>query len=80
MMFSKSSLIRTGEEEREGLRERFKGWRSGDEHIGHFSPVINSPQYILMPHRLIQKVHNLNITLKDHTKMYGVTNTGEIYE
>lgn len=80
MMFSKSSLIRTGEEEREGLRERFKGWRSGDEHIGQFSPVINSPQYILMPHRLIQKVHNLNITLKDHTKMYGVTNTGEIYE
>ena len=80
MMFSKSSVIRAGEEERLGLRERFNGWRSGDTHTGAFSPVINSPQYILMPHRLIQKVHNLNITLKDHTKMYGVTSKGEIYE
>ncbi len=80
MMFSKSMVVRTGEEERNGIRERFMGWWSGDEHVGHFSPAINSPQYILMPHRLIQKVHNLNISLKEHTKMYGVTSTGEFYE
>ncbi len=80
MMFSKSIVVRTGEEERTGFRERFKGWISGDEHIGNFSPVINSPQYILMPHRLIQKVHNLNITLKEHIKMYGITSRGELYE
>jgi len=80
MMFSKATVVRTGEEERTGLRERIKGWRSGDEHTGRFSPVLNSPQYILMSHRLIQKVHNLNITLKEHTKMYGITRTGEIYE
>ena len=80
MMYSKSSVIRTGQAERAKLRERFVGWISGDEHAGQFSPVINSPQYILMPHRLIQKVHNLNITLKEHTKMYGVTSEGEIYE
>lgn len=80
MMFSKSMVVRTGEQERTGFRERFKGWISGDEHIGNFSPAISSPQYILMPHRLIQKVHNLNITLKEHTKMYGITSTGELYE
>ncbi|MCP4397257.1 MAG: hypothetical protein GY801_08170 [bacterium] len=80
MMYSKSSVIRTGQAEREKLRERFVGWISGDEHAGQFSPVINSPQYILMPHRLIQKVHNLNISLKEHTKMYGVTSEGEMYE
>ena len=80
MMFSKSTVVRIGEEARTGFRERFKGWRSGDEYTGNFSPVINSPQYILMPHRLIQKVHNLNITLKEHTNMYGITSTGEIYE
>lgn len=80
MMFSKSMVVRTDEEERSGFRERFKGWISGDEHIGNFSPTINSPEYILMPHRLIQKVHNLNITLKEHTKMYGITSTGDLYE
>ncbi len=80
MMFSKSMVVRTGEEERTGIREKFLGWWSGDEHIGHFSPAINSPQYILMPHRLIQKVHNLKLTLKEHTKMYGITSTGELYE
>ena len=80
LMFSKSSVVRMGEEERIGLKEWFLGWRTGDEYEGQFSPVITSPQYILMPHRLIQKVHNLNITLKEHTKMFGVTSKGEIYE
>lgn len=80
MMFSKATVVRTGEEDREGIGERMKGWRSGDTAIGTFSPQIGSPQYILMPHRLIQKVHNLNITLKEHTKMFGVTTTGEIYD
>lgn len=72
MMFSKSMIVRAGEEERTGLKERFKGWRSGDTHLGEFSPVIASPQYILMPHRLIQKVHNLDIVLKEHTQMFGI--------
>ena len=76
LMFSKSSVVRMGEEERIGLKEWFLGWRTGDEYEGQFSPVITSPQYILMPHRLIQKVHNLNITLKEHTKMFGVTSKG----
>ncbi len=80
MMFSKAAIIRTGEQGRNGFFERVAGWRSGDQHIGHFSPMITSPQYILMPHRLIQKVHNLNIVLKEHTKMYGVTMKGDIYE
>lgn len=80
MMFSKSMVVRTGEETRAGLGERLKGWRSGDTHLGEFSPAIESPQYILMPHRLIQKVHNLDIKLKEHTKMFGVTNVGEIYD
>ena len=80
MMFSKASVVRMGEEAHVGLKEWFLGWRTGDEYHGEFSPAINSPQYILMPHRLIQKVHNLNVTLKDHTKMFGVTSKGEIYE
>ena len=80
MMFSKASVVRMGEEGHAGLKDKFLGWRTGDENVGQFSPAINSPQYILMPHRLIQKVHNLNITLKDHTKMFGVTSKGEIYE
>lgn len=80
MMFCKSTVVRTGQEERAGLKERLKGWRSGDTHLGEFSPAIESPLYILMPHRLIQKVHNLNITLKEHTKMFGVTSIGEIYD
>lgn len=79
MMFNKSTVLRVGEEERVGFREWLKGWRSGDEFTGNFSPVIASPQYILMPHRLIQKVHNLNISLKDQTKMFGITSTGEMY-
>jgi hypothetical protein len=80
MMFSKSMVVRTGEESRAGLSERLRGWRSGDTHLGEFSPAIESPQYILMPHRLIQKVHNLDIKLKEHTKMFGVTHVGEIYD
>ena len=80
MMFSKTMVVRTGEIERVGLRERWLGWTSGDEAVGQFSPPIASPQYILMSHRLIQKVHNLNINLKDHTKMFGITSKGEIYE
>lgn len=72
MMFSKSMVVRAGEEERIGLKERLKGWRSGDTYLGEFSPVIASPQYILMPHRLIQKVHNLDIVLKEHTQMFGI--------
>ena len=79
MMFNKSTVVRVAEEQRVGFREWFKGWRSGDEFIGNFSPVIASPQYILAPHRLIQKVHNLNITLKEQTKMFGITSTGEMY-
>lgn len=80
MMFSKSTVVRTGQEERAGLRERLQGWRSGDTHIGAFSPPIQSPHYVLMPHRLIQKVYNLDITLKDHARMFGVTPEGEIYD
>jgi hypothetical protein len=80
MMFHKSTVVRTGQEERAGLKERLKGWRSGDTHLGEFSPPIDSPLYILMPHRLIQKVHNLDIKLKDHTRMFGVTPEGEIYD
>lgn len=80
MMFNKSTVFRVDEEQRAGFREWFRAWRSGDEFIGNFSPVIASPQYILMPHRLIQKVHNLNISLKEQTKMFGITSTGEIYE
>jgi hypothetical protein len=72
LMYSKSTVVRTGEEERTGFGERIKVWQSGDTHLGTFSPVITSPQYILMPHRLIQKVHNLNIVLKEHTQMYGI--------
>lgn len=80
MMFTKSTVVRTGQEERVGLKERLKGWRSGDTYLGEFSPPIESPLYILMPHRLIQKVHNLDIKLKDHTRMFGVTPEGEIYD
>ena len=80
MMFNKSTVVRTGQEERAGLTERLKGWRSGDTHLGAFSPPIQSPQYVLMPHRLIQKVHNLDITLKEHARMFGVTPEGEIYD
>jgi hypothetical protein len=80
MMFSKSTVVRTGQEARTGLSERLKSWRSGDTHVGAFSPAIQSPQYVLMPHRLIQKVHNLDIMLKDHTRMFGVTPKGEIYD
>ena len=80
MMFKKSTVVRTGQEERVSLPERLKGWRSGDTHLGEFSPAITSPLYILMSHRLIQKVHNLDITLKDHTRMFGVTPEGAIYD
>ena len=65
-------VVRTGQEERAGVSEWLKGWLSGDEYVGKFSPAIESPQYILMPHRLIQKVYNLNLVLKEHTQMFGI--------
>jgi hypothetical protein len=73
-------VVRTRQEERAGLSERLKGWRSGDTHVGEFSPAIISPLYVLMSHRLIQKVYNLDIRLKDHTRMFGVTSEGAIYD
>jgi len=72
LMFSKAMVVRTGQEERAGVSEWLKSWLSGDEYVGKFSPAIESPQYILMPHRLIQKVYNLNLVLKEHTQMFGI--------
>ncbi|MCP4353477.1 MAG: hypothetical protein GY795_49135 [Desulfobacterales bacterium] len=72
IMFRKYSIIRAGETKRTGLVNKFRGWRSGDDHLGEFTPVIASPQYILMPHRLIQKVHNRDLSI-NNTKMFDIT-------
>ncbi len=72
IMFRKYSIIRAGETKRTGLVNKFRGWKSGDDHLGEFTPVIASPQYILMPHRLIQKVHNRDLSI-NNTKMFDIT-------
>jgi len=77
LLFRKYSVVRTGEKERTGAANWFKGMISGDKYIGYFSPPIASPQYALMPHRLIQKIYNLNVSI-ENTKMYGITSTGKI--
>ena len=64
----KYSIVRQGEQGRKGWRNWIKSLRSGKGAIGIFSPVIASPLYILMPHRLIQKAYHLNTAFADNYK------------
>lgn len=80
LFFRHSSVQRVGEQERKGWKNRIIGWVSGDRHAGIFSPAIASPQYLLMPHRLIQKVHAVGLELGGPVKMYGTTSGGDIVD
>ena len=77
ILFRKHSVIRTGQKKREGFRNWWKGLSSGDRHLGEFSPMIASPQYILMPHRMAQRAYSRNLFMKN-AKMYGITAQGDI--
>ncbi len=78
MMFRRHAVQRMGEREMEGIRAWWRGRRTGDRHAGIFSPVVVSPQHVLLPHRLIQKAYSARIDFGRNVKMYGITMDGEI--
>jgi hypothetical protein len=80
IIFREYSVQRMAEREREGLTEKFKSWFSGENTRGIFSPVIVSPVYALMPHRMIQKVHFNDLDLGKDIRMYGITEDGGLID
>jgi len=80
IMFRRSAVQRISQERRTGFINFFKGLRSGDKHLGAFSPVITSPLHIIMPHRLIQQAHQKNIDFEDNVKMHGLTKEGSLID
>lgn len=79
LFYRKTMVVRTGEHPHSGIADKFKGWLTGDDRFGEFSPAIASPQYILMPHRLIQRAHGRDIDIPN-ARMFGVSKTGEIHD
>lgn len=63
-----------------GMVNSFKAYLSGDWFRGEFSKTLVSPTYYILPHRLIQKVHHLDLKLDTHAKMFGVNPKGELVE
>ncbi len=78
LMLKKFQVVRSGEQTRQGLRH-WVDKIAGKTNHGVFSPVILRAQYALMPHRLIQKVHSMDLDLKN-TRMYGITSDGGLVD
>jgi hypothetical protein len=80
LMFQKLAIQRMGEQEKKGFMTSIKCAISGDKFRGVFSPVIATPQYLLMSHQLIQKVYSQNLFLGDNIKMYGINQGGDLVD
>ena len=77
LAFRRYFVQRMDETAKQGLIKRFKGYISGDMYSGIFSPVIQSPKFMLMPQRLIQRAYNLSPDFKDEVKLFGITAGGD---
>lgn len=80
MMYKKFVISRIGEQHSKGILNFFKKIIIPYTSKGIFSPVLESPLYALMPHRLIQRAHKKNLQLEDNVKMYGITSNGGILD
>lgn len=80
LLYRKVTVTRMGEKPKQGMRNKFLAFMSGDHTIGQFSPSISSPDYAILPHRLIQRVHHLDINIGPNVKMYGTTSDGGILD
>lgn len=75
LVFTRHSVNKIGENrKRSGLLLRKK--RVGNS----FSPVIESPRYTILPHRMIQKAHLETTSLPDNLKMFGITAKGDVVD
>lgn len=77
LAYRKSYTARLEEKRKPGFKAFVKGLFSGDTHEGIFSPVINSPRFMLMPHRLIQRAYNLGLDFEEEVKLLGINESGE---
>ncbi len=80
LLYRKVTITRMAESPKQGIREMLRAVMSGDYHVGEFSPSVSSPDYAILPHRLIQRVHHLDIDIGPNVKMYGTTNDGGILD
>jgi len=78
--YRKLTIVREREVPLTGIKSMWKALWSGDWHKGTFSSVVSSPDYLLMPHRLIQKAYNLNIKLGNNVRTYGIKTDGGILD
>ncbi|KYK25533.1 hypothetical protein AYK26_05870 [Euryarchaeota archaeon SM23-78] len=76
LVFRKYSKHRVEEQKKKGFKAFWKGLITGDMYKGSFSPVLQSPKYMLMPHRLVQRVHNLGKNFEGEVKLLGITSAG----
>jgi len=86
LKFRRYSVIRIDNIEKKGLKNWLIGMFSGDKMQGLFSNTMQSPQYLLMPHRMIQMVYNRKLNFRkgknppEEIKMYGVASDGDLIE
>ena len=78
--FRVNNVQRVSHQKLKGVSNWFRALATGDWHRGAFSPVLASPRYIVLPHRLIQKAHHHDIRLDAHVKMFGLDAKGELIE
>lgn len=78
--FKVFTIQRMKESKVAGMVNSVKAYLSGDWFRGEFSKIMVSPTYYILPHRLIQKVHYLDLQLDTHTRMFGVNPKGELVE
>lgn len=78
LQFRKRFVQRLGERELPTLWERIQGWWSGDQYHGFFTSTLETPQYSLMPHRLVQAVHQRDLSFGQTSTMYAITDRGEL--
>jgi len=78
--YRKLTILRENEVSCTGLKSMWKALWSGDWRTGTFSAIVSSPDYLLMPHRLIQKAYNLDIKLGNNVRTYGIKTDGGILD
>jgi hypothetical protein len=80
LMFQKSTVLRADDKKHRGVWDLISGLFTGDRSEGVFTPALQSPRYVLLPHRMIQKVHNHDISLGGNIKMYGYLKEGGLLD
>ncbi len=80
LTYRKLAVQRVDQKPRAGLGAVLKAWFTGDDATGEFGPAVSSPNYVLMPHRLIQRVHDEGIDLGRNVRMYGMTHRGDLVD